>query len=101
MYELGDDEEEIRRTLRRPRSIVTPVNLNTSSKAMESIRNTLKQAEEEERRKKELEEEQKRKERALRDSISKEMIRTSAEDMVGKTWNAKGLFDRILSLICY
>ena len=34
--------------------------------------------------------------KAIRDSINKEMIRTSAEDLVGKTWNAKGLFDRIL-----
>ena len=67
---------------------------------MESITNTLKQAEEEERRKKNLEEEQKQKERAFRDSISKEIIRTSAEDMVGKTWNAKGLFDRILCIVC-
>ena len=63
---------------------------------MESITNTLKQAEEEEQRKRTLEEEQKQKEQALRDSISKEIIRTSAEEMIGKTWNAKGLFDRIL-----
>ena len=61
-----------------------------------------KEAEEEEEKpsKKELskreKKEQKRKERAIRDSINKEMIRTSAEDLVGKTWNAKGLFDRIL-----
>ena len=85
----------IRRTLKRPRQQAT-VNLNTSTRAMETIRNTLRQAEEEEKKKKEPEEEQKRKERAIRDSINKEMIRTSAEDLVGKTWNAKGLFDRIL-----
>ena len=92
---FASEPEVIRRTLKRPRQQTT-VNLNTSTRAMETIRNTLRQAEEEEKRKKALEEEPKRKERAIRDSINKEMIRTSAEELVGKTWNAKGLFDRIL-----
>ena len=56
----------IRRTLKRPRQQAT-VNLNTSTRAMETIRNTLRQAEEEEKKKKELEEEQKRKEKKKRE----------------------------------
>ena len=54
------------------------------------------QAEEEERKQKAEEEERKKKESQIRDIVNKGIMKSSAEDMIGKAWNASALLDRIL-----
>lgn len=69
---------------------------SVSAGALQSITNTLQQAEEEERKQKAEEEERKKKESQIRDIVNKGIMKSSAEDMIGKAWNASALLDRIL-----
>ena len=55
-----------------------------------------KKCEEEERKQKAEEEERKKKESQIRDIVNKGIMKSSAEDMIGKAWNASALLDRIL-----
>lgn len=70
--------------------------LSVSDEALQSISKTIKNAEEE--RKKQIIEEQKQQEREaeIRDSMNHSIMKTSAEDMIGKAWNAPEFFNRIL-----
>ena len=92
----SDDGDVIRRVLYRPRKEPTMVAQSVSAGALQSITNTLQQAEEEERKQKAEEEERKKKESQIRDIVNKGIMKSSAEDMIGKAWNASALLDRIL-----
>ena len=85
----------ISRVLRRKREVIEPIGSKTSSKAMQIVEKTLKKEEEEQQKRKEKEEEQKRKDQEIRDSINREIMRTTAEDIIGKTWNAKSVLGRM------
>ena len=85
----------ISRVLRREREVIEPIGSKTSSKAMQIVEKTLKKEEEERQKRKQKEEEQKRKDQAIRDSINREIMRTMAEDIIGKTWNAKSVLGRM------
>ena len=85
----------IARVLRREQEVIEPIGSKTSSKAMQIVETTLKKEEEEQQKRKQEEEEQKRKDQEIRDSINREIMRTTAEDLIGKTWNAKSVLSRM------
>lgn len=91
-----DDGDLIRRVLYRPRQEPEMVTQNVSANALQSITDTLQQAREKEQKRKEEEEERKKKENQIRDMVNKGIMKSSAEDMIGKAWNASVLLDRIL-----
>lgn len=83
------------RTIRQPR--LSKINsLNVSREAIQSISNTLKKAEEEEEKREQEEKEKQKREAEIRDSMNHSIMKTSAEELRGKAWNARALFDRIL-----
>ena len=93
------EDDIIMRLVRKPR--LDKVNsLNLSSEALQSITKTLKKAEEEEEEKKRLEKEKQQREAEIRDDMNHSIMKTSAEELMGKAWNARSLFDRILSYVC-
>lgn len=96
-----DDGDVIRRVLYRPRQTASMMVQGVSANALQSITNTLQQAEEEEKRRKQEEEEKKKKESQIRDMVNKGIMKSSAEDMIGKSWNASALLDRILFCVCW
>ena len=95
-----DAGDVIRRVLYRPRQTASMMVQGVSANALQSITNTLQQAEEEEKRRKNEEEEKKKKESQIRDMVNKGIMKSSAEDMIGKSWNASALLDRILFFVC-
>ena len=92
---LGGDEDEVVQRVPRARQS-TSSSLQVSSEALAMLKRTMQEVKEEEERKEKEKEEQSRKQSELQDMISKGMMKSGAEELRGKSWNTRGLFDRIL-----
>lgn len=83
------------RLIRRPR--LDKVNsLDLSSEALQSISKTLQKAKEEEEEKERIEKEKQQREEEIRDDMNHSIMKASVEELKGKAWNARSLFERIL-----
>ena len=90
----GEDDVIIR-TIRRPRAGGVD-SLNVSSEALQSITKSIKEARQEEEERQREERERQQREAEIRDSMTHSIMRSSAEELKGKVWNARSLFDRVI-----
>lgn len=89
------EEDRIVRTIRRP-CMSNTNSLDLSKEALQSITKSIKEAEHEEEQREREKQEREKHEADIRDSINHSIIKTSAEDLMGKAWNARSLFERIM-----
>ena len=89
------DEDVIMRTIRRPRAGGVD-SLNVSSEALQSISKSIKEARREEEEREREERERQQREAEIRDSMTHSIMKSSAEELKGKVWNARSLFDRVI-----
>ena len=80
---------------------ITAGALHVSSEALASVQKTIR-AEEERKEKEEKEEREKQeKQSEIQALLSNGMMRSGAEELKGKAWNVRSLFDRVLWSVCW
>lgn len=84
-----------------PRGKINTVNaLQVSSEALKSLQKTIREEEERKEKEEEEEREKQKKQSEIQALMSNGMMRSGAEELKGKAWNARALFERILWSVC-
>lgn len=74
--------------------------LTVSSEALASVQKTIRKEEERKEREEKEEKEKQEKQNEIQALMSNGMMRSGAEEMKGKAWNVRALFDRVLWSVC-